>query len=465
VTIPLLTTKFYIPTLCPNLVPRLPLVERLDQGLQHGHRLALISAPAGFGKTTLVTEWLYSKAPNISSRSIAWLALDEGDNDPARFFTYLIAALQQIDEHIGLAAQSLLGAPQLPSFEALTTLIINDIEATSPFVLVLDDYHLIHTALIHEVLAFLVEHQPPQMHLCLVTREDPPFALPRLRVRGQITEIRAHDLRFTVQEAATFLNQVLNLVLDADSVAALETRTEGWVAGLQMAALSMQSRDDPAGFIAAFSGSNRHIIDYLADEVLNQQPSEIRDFFRQTSILERLNAPLCDALTERENSDKVLKQLEQANLFIVPLDDQRKWYRYHQLFADFLRTELVPEQAARLHLRAARWFETQDLLPEAVNHILAYAAATGDTLEAVQMITQAGNRALSDGAVITLLSWLDALPDEIVRASSWLAAYKAWCLLMTGQPDLVSRRAGALPRHAALRQNRRGDRRAFIPHD
>jgi LuxR family maltose regulon positive regulatory protein len=454
VTTPLLTTKLYIPPPRPNLVLRLRLVERLDEGLRLGRKLTLIAAPAGFGKTTLATEWLYSRDKEVSSRPIAWLALDEGDNDPARFFIYLIAALRQLDEGVGQATQSLLGSPQTPPVESLATTLVNDV-TTIPvhFVLVLDDYQSIHNALVHDALAFLLDYQPPQMHLLIATRTDPPLPLPRLRVRGQMTEIRADDLRFTAEEAETFLNQALGLPLDAEKIAALEARTEGWIAGLQLAALSMQNKEDIAGFVNAFSGSNRHVIDYLADEVLAQQPEEIRDFLHQTSILDRFCVSLCDAVGKADesadqrtdqslvrpcaDSQAVLERLERQNLFLVPLDDQREWYRYHRLFADFLRTDLAPERSATLHLRAAHWFEAHDLLPEAVNHILAYASATGNTDEATRVITLAGSRALSEGALVTLLGWLDALPEEVVRASGWLASFMAWSLLMTGQSEMA----------------------------
>jgi LuxR family maltose regulon positive regulatory protein len=436
---PLLTTKLYIPPPRPNLVPRPRLVERLDDGLRLGHKLTLIAAPAGFGKTTLATEWLYSEGQAVSSRSIAWLSLDEGDNDPARFFTYLIAALRQLDAGACQATQSLLGSPQMPSTESLATTLANDVGAIpAPFVLVLDDYQLIHNALVHDALAFLLDHQPPHMHLLIATRTDPPLSLPRLRVRGQMTEVRADDLRFTEEEAAAFLNQALGLPLDAEKIAALEARTEGWIAGLQLAALSMRGKGDVDSFIEAFSGSNRHVIDYLAEEVLAQQREKIRDFLHQTSILDRFCASLCDAVREGSaDSSAILEHLEHQNLFLVPLDDRREWYRYHRLFADFLRTELSPEQAAALHLRAAHWFETHDLLPEAVDHVLAHAAATVDSDEAARVVTLAGSRALSEGTLVTLLSWLDALPDEIVRASGWLTSFKAWCLLMTGQSEVA----------------------------
>ncbi|MBN1427089.1 MAG: hypothetical protein JXB07_01810 [Anaerolineae bacterium] len=435
-TTPLLNTKLHIPRTCYHLVPRPRLIERLEAGLHHGHSLTLIAAPAGFGKTTLVTEWLHSRSESISSCTVFWLSLDSGDNDPARFFAYLIAAIRQIDERVGQATQSLLGSPQMPPIESMAATLVNDMDVIpTPFILVLDDYQLIHNKLIHDALTFLLDHQPSQLHLLIVTRTDPPLPLPRLRVRRQMTEIRADDLRFTEEEAATFLNQALGLMLTDKEIAALEARTEGWIAGLHLAALSMQGKDDIAGFIDAFSGSNRHVIDYLADEVLARQSEDIRDFLHRTSILERFCAPLCHAVTGRSNSDEILRQLEQANLFLVPLDDQREWYRYHRLFADFLRTELAPDQSAALHLLAAYWFEAHDLLPEAVNHILAHTAATGDTKEAVRMITLAGSRAMSEGALVTLLGWLDALPDESVRNNGWLSSFKAWCLLMIGQSE------------------------------
>ena len=438
-TMPLLTTKFHTPApyldpaaaLRASLVPRLRLIERLNEGLRLGRKLTLISAPPGFGKTTLVAEWLARESP---SHSTAWLSLDEADNDPARFFVYFIAALQQLDENAGQTAQNLLGAPQLPPVASLMTLLTGDIADFPAFVFVLDDYHLIHTTLIHDAIEFLINYQPPQMHLCLATRTDPPLPLPRLRVRGQMTEIRADDLRFTTEEAAAFLNRALGLPLDADKIAALEARTEGWIAGLQLAALSMRGKKDIAGFIDAFSGSNRHVIDYLAEEVLAQQPGEIRDFMCQTSILNQLTASLCQAVTGKENSLALLRQLEQANLFLTPLDQRGDWYRYHRLFADFLRTELEPQQRAALHLKAARWYEANHLLPQAVDHALA----SGDTRESVRLIAQVGNWALSKCMIATVLGWLDALPDEIVRANGELASHKAWALFVTGHTEEAS---------------------------
>ncbi|MBN2007259.1 MAG: hypothetical protein JXA21_28165 [Anaerolineae bacterium] len=430
-TMPLLTIKFHTPVSYPNssaaleanLVLRPRLIERLDEGVRLGRKLTLVSAPPGFGKTTLVSSWVAA-----FQNQAVWLSLDEADNDPARFFVYFITALQRLDENAGQAAQALLGAPQLPPVASLMTLLIADIADLPAFVFVLDDYHLIHTSFIHDAVEFLINYQPPQMHLCLVTRADPPLSLPRLRVRGQMTEIRADDLRFTTEEAAVFLNRAPELALDADEVAALEARTEGWIAGLQLAALSMRGRKDIAGFIEAFSGSNRHVIDYLASEVLAQQPDEIRDFLCQTAILDQLTASLCQTVTGKENSAALLRRLEQANLFLAPLDQCGEWYRYHRLFADFLRTELEPQHRAALHLRAARWYEGNSLLPQAVEHALA----SGDIGESGRLIARVGYWALSKCMIVTVLGWLEALPDEVVRASSDLAAHKAWALFVTG---------------------------------
>ncbi|MBN1875074.1 MAG: hypothetical protein JXA33_12650 [Anaerolineae bacterium] len=443
-TMPLLATKFHTPTpyldpvaaLRAGLVPRPRLVERLDEGLCLGRKLTLISAPPGFGKTTLVSSWIaaFQHPQSTIHNQVAWLSLDEADNDPARFFVYLIAALQLLDENAGQAAQTLLGAPQLPPVASLLTLLIRDIADFPPFVFVLDDYHLIHTALIHDAIEFLINYQPPQMHLCLVTRTDPPLSLPRLRVRGQMTEIRADDLRFTIEEAAAFLKRALGLTLDANKVTALEARTEGWIAGLQLAALSLRGREDVAGFIDAFSGSNRHVIDYLAAEVLAQQPDELRDFLCQTSILDQLTTSLCQAVTGKENSAALLRQLQQANLFLTPLDQHGEWYCYHRLFADFLRTELAPQHRATLHLKAARWHEENRLLPQAVEHALA----SGDVGESARLIAQVGDWALSKCMIATVLGWLDALPDEIVRANGELASHKAWALFVTGRIEEAS---------------------------
>ena len=422
--VPLLTTKLAVPPIRRELVSRPRLMERLDASLHR--RLTLVSASAGFGKTTLLGEWASSCVHPVS-----WLALDEGDNDPVRFVQYLIAALQQVDGEIGRGVLGFLRSHQLPPPSSLMTALINEVAATAgPFFVVLDDYHAIHEGWIHEALEYLLEHMPSQMHLVLATRHDPPLSLPRLRVRGQLLELREDDLRFTAQEAAAFLGQALGLALDVQIVDALEARTEGWIAGLQLAALSMGGRPEEsmAGFVAAFGGSHRHVIDYLADEVLAQQPQEIGLFLRQTAILDRLTAPLCDALTGRDDSAAILRQLELANLFLVALDDRRIWYRYHQLFAEFLRTDLDETDRVNLHLRAARWFEGQGLWMESVKHALA----SGDVGESARAVGLAAHSALQSTALTTLQRWLDALPEQVVRESAELSTYKGFVLFYRG---------------------------------
>ena len=332
------------------------LIEQLNEGLSSGRKLTLISAPAGFGKTTLVSEWVAG-----CGRPAAWLSLDEGDNDPARFLTYLVAALQTIAPNVGEGVLRVLQSPQPPPIESILTTLLNEI-TTIPdnFILVLDDYHLIDSKAVDNALTFLLEHLPPQMHLVITTREDPNLPLARLRVRNQLTELRAADLRFTPSEAAEFLNQVMGLNLSAEDVAALETRTEGWIAGLQLAALSMQGHQDVPGFIQAFAGDHRYIVDYLVEEVLQRQPEPIRNFLLQTSILDRLNGPLCDAVTGQPGGKARLETLQRGNFFLIPLDDKRHWYRYHHLFADVLRMHLMteqPDQVPALHRRASEWYE------------------------------------------------------------------------------------------------------------
>ena len=466
-SIPLLATKLYAPPPRPNLVPRIRLTRRLAEGLQLGCKLTLVSAPAGFGKTTLVTEWLNGQAREQGSKGaeenslalaslhpstlaqVAWLSLDDEDNDAIRFLTYLIAASQRLDGSIG---QNLLHSRQLPPSEALVTLLVNDLAAIPhTFALVLDDYHVIKTALIHEIVELLLRRQPPQMHLVIISREDPPLPLSRWRVRGQIVEIRQEDLRFTAVESAAFLNQAMGLNLTAEAINALEARTEGWIAGLQLAGLSLQGRpaETIADFIDAFSGSHRYVIDYLVEEVLQQQPADIRRFLRQTAILERLSAPLCNAVTEQTNSKEVLTALEHANLFLIPLDDHREWYRYHHLFAEFLRTELESPQQAPLHQKASRWFESKGLLAEAIKHALSGQ----DIARAGRLIEQAAEGLLHNGELITLLGWLEALPDDFVRLNSDLSIYRGWVLWLLGQIEAAASYAeaaqAALPKNAA----------------
>jgi len=476
--VPLLTTKLYVPPARPELVLRPRLVERLNTGLEQAdgfaRKLTLISAPAGFGKTTLVTAWLQrlnpilqAGQPGDAERSFTWFSLDENDNDPARFSIYLLAALQVIDPAIGQAAQAMLGAPQPPPPEAFLTSLINDVAATShPFFLILDDYHLIRTLSIHQQLAFLLEHQPPQMHLVVATREDPPLPLARLRARGQMVELRQADLRFTQAETAEFLGRVMQLELASADVTALQRRTEGWIAGLQLAALSLRGRDDIQQCVQSFTGSHRYILDYLMEEVFQRLPAAVQDFLLKTSILERFSAPLCDAVrsegtgsSERGDSHQTLVALEQGNLFIVPLDESRQWYRYHRLFADLLRhrleMEASPSAVSELHRRASQWFLAQGYLAEAVQHSLAGS----DWEQAATLILDASKTMLQRGEVTTLLRWYQALPDGEVRAHPALCLEYSWVLILTGQIEAADAYLGLAYRAA---QAAPADQTAFL---
>jgi LuxR family transcriptional regulator, maltose regulon positive regulatory protein len=440
-TAPLLTTKLYIPPSRPNLVPRPRLIEQLNAGLHLGRKLTLISAPAGFGKTTLLSEWIASCERLEPVVRFAWVSLDQGDNDLARFWAYFIAALQSIHADIGEAALAMFRSPKPPPVEAFLTGLINEITAAKlgPFVLVLDDYHLIKTQSIHDALAFLLDHLPPQMHLVVATRADPPLPIARLRGRGQLTELRLTDLRFTLDEATEFLNQVTGLGLATDDVATLAFRTEGWIAGLQMASLamqariSMQGREDTASFINAFRGSDRYILDYLVEEVLQRQSDTVQAFLLQTSVLDRLTGPLCDAITGQGDGQTTLETLERANLFIVPLDNERQWYRYHRLFADLLRQRLLqsqPDQVSTLHRRASEWHEQNGFMGEAIEHALS----AEDLERAAHLVEQAAEATLMRSEAATLLRWVDALPDELVRARPTLCLFHAWALLLGGRP-------------------------------
>jgi LuxR family maltose regulon positive regulatory protein len=434
VSSPLLTTKLYIPPIRSELVSRPLLVERLNAGLfgqssRFARKLTLISAPAGFGKTTLVAQWVRD-----IGHPVAWLSLDEGDSDPARFFTYLVAALQTVESNIGQAAQAMMQTPQPPPPETVLTSLINDIAATHrPFMLVLDDYHLISALPIHQQIGFLLEHQPPHMHLVVATREDPPLPLSRLRARGQLVDVRQTDLRFTDKEAAEFLRQVMQLELSSVQMSALHRRTEGWIAGLQLVALSMQGSADVQGLVESFTGSHRYVLDYLVDEVFRRQPAGVQDFLLKTSILDRFSAPLCDAVAERDDSQDVLLNLEHANLFIVPLDQSRQWYRYHRLFADLLRHRLdtVTDEATSLHKRACRWYADNGFPADAVYHALA----ASDWETAASLIIESSGELLKRGQVVTLLGWLQALPEEIVLADPQLCLEYVWPLILTEQID------------------------------
>lgn len=348
----LLSAKLRAPGGRPNLVTRPRLIASLDDGLRAGHSLSLISAPAGFGKTTLIHEWA-----STSDRRVAWISVDEGDNDPATFLTYLAAALNPIDERIG--EQALQSGQAAAPQETLTRLLNALTDSGADLLLALDDYHFIRAFEVHALVEFFLENQPPGCHVVIGTREDPPLPLARMRARDQVTEIRESALRFTPDETAAFLNQTMNLGLSAESVAALGTRTEGWITGLQLAGLALREQSAAEEFIAAFAGDDRYVVEYLMAEVLERAPEGLRDFLRQTSILNRLSAPLCEALTGREDAQETLEHLESANLFLMPLDNRREWYRYHGLFAEVLRLTLSAEELASLHKKAADWYAAQ----------------------------------------------------------------------------------------------------------
>ena len=476
---PILATKLYLPPTRPQLVPRPRLIKRLDEGLLSGRipGVFLISAPAGFGKTTLLSEWVNQKveagALNIVHGSgetirpykVAWLSLDEGDNDPTRFLTYLVAAMQKIASTVGERALGILQSPQPPPIESILTDLLNEI-TTLPddFLLVLDDYHVIEAKPVDLALTFLLEHQPLQMHLVIATREDPLLPLARLRAQGQLVEMRAADLRFTLSEAADFLNQVMNLNLSADDIAALEARTEGWIAGLQLAALSMQGHQDTASFIQSFTGSHHFVMDYLVEEVLHQQPERVQNFLLRTSILDRLCGPLCDAvLLSRSGSasgQETLEYLERTNLFIVPLDNERRWYRYHHLFADLLQQRLhqsitsstgdAESRLNELHLRASQWYEDNDLQMEAFQH----AAAANNIERAEKLIDGKGIPLHFRGGVTPLLEWLETLPTSVMNARPSLWWRHASLLLINGQTVGVAEKLQAA--EAALAAALRG---------
>jgi len=461
--IPLLATKLHMPPIRPNLVSRPRLLEFLAQSFEH--RLILLSAPAGFGKTTLLSEWLATQPCPAG-----WLSLDRGDNDPVRFWTYLIAALQTIRPGLGESAQALLcNAPTSP-MESILTVLINDLASMGTCtVLVLDDYHAIDNPAIHGTLAFFLDHLPAGMHVVIATRVDPPMALAHLRAQGRLLELRVDKLRFTRKEATKFLNQRMALGLPAADIEILADRTEGWIAGLQLAALSLKGQTDASRFIHALSGSHRYILDYLVEEVLSLQPEDIQAFLLQTCILERLCGPLCDALVAGETSrhavedgadslppalvpivqtegqteqsrmrslsvsgQAILEHLERSNLFIIPLDEERKWYRYHHLFADLLRGRLIQSYGdahlQTLHSRAATWYEDNRLPAEAIHHALA----ARETEQAGRLIETIADSAWLSGEFYQVLRWIEALPEELMRSRPWLCVWYAWSRLQTG---------------------------------
>ncbi len=430
----LLATKLHVPRLRTPFIRRSRLVERLQQGMERA--LTLVSAPAGFGKTTLVAQWLAE-----SGTPVAWLSLEPEDNDPVRFLSYLIAALQRLDPHMGTAVLPLLQAPRPAPPERVMALVINELiaGAARDFALVLDDYHVISAEAIHRALIFLLGHLPSHMHLIIATRADPPLLLAGLRASRQLTEVRAADLRFATDEVSAFLREVMELDLPSETIAALERRTEGWVVGLQLAALSRQGGADVSTFLAAFTGSHRFVLDYLSEEVLSRQPAVVQTFLLHTSILERLSGALCDAVIGQEGSQAMLEALDRANLFVVALDEERGWYRYHHLFAEVLKSRLQQGEGslvAELHRRASAWYEQHEMLAEAIQHALA----APDLERAARLIEQHGMSFALRGQTHTMLGWLNALPDAVVRRHTRLGLYSAVMLLFTNQVEAAETR-------------------------
>ena len=424
----LLATKLHVPRPRQGFVTRPRLAGTLDEGLTR--RLILVCAPAGSGKTALVADWARS-----GKRPVAWLSLDAGDDDPARFWRHVVAALDRARPGIGELAGPLLGPPPPPSFEGLVTALINELAAQpseDEMVLVLDDYHLIGSQLVHSSVELLVEHLPPGLHLVLASRSDPALPLARLRAGGQLTELRTAELRFTVAEAAALLRESAGADLPDPAVAALAARTEGWVAGLQLAALSLGGQADPVGFVAAFSGSHRYVLDYLTEEVLERQPEQVRDFLLETSVLERLSGRLCDAVTGRDGSQAMLETIEQAGLFLVPLDEVRGWWRYHHLFADLLRARLRQERPGLipgLHHNAASWCEEHGLADDAVRHALG----AEDAVWAARLIERYTDELLCRSERVTVQRWLAALPARLAGSRPRLLLAQERLALLSGQ--------------------------------
>jgi LuxR family maltose regulon positive regulatory protein len=441
----LLETKLFVPRPRRGLVARPRLSERLSHVT--ASKLMLVSAPAGFGKTTLLAEWLAARsaAPN-DERQVAWLSLDPRDNDPAVFWPYFVAALQTAAPGVGVSALTLLQSARPAPIEVVLTELLNDLDALpNDVILVLDDYHIIDGQEVQAAMEFLLDHLPSNLHLVIGSRADPALPLARLRARGELVEIRAAELRFTLDEAAAYLTESMGLVLTAPDVATLEGRTEGWIAALQLAALSMQGRDDVAGFIAGFAGDDRYIVDYLVDEVLDRQPEGVRDFLVQTSILDRLSGPLCDAVTGRDDGTAMLKTLDRANLFVVPLDDSRRWYRYHHLFADVLQTHLMAERAEAandLHRRASQWYGQHAEPSPAIRHALA----AGDIDRAADLMELAIPELRRSRQEATIRGWLDVIPDEVVRVRPVLAIGFIGALMAGNEFDGVEPRLNDLER-------------------
>jgi LuxR family maltose regulon positive regulatory protein len=425
----LLATKLYHPSIPSQILRRQPLLDLLESGLAAEKRLILVCAPAGYGKTTLVCEWLQ----NISNA--CWISLEKGDNDPRLFFSYLVASLQKTFPGLCNQAQKLLETPQLPVLQAVLSLLLNDLALiNTQCVIVLDDYQAIHANVIHEGITFLLDHLPPNTHIVITTRSDPPLPLHRYRSRGQMVEIRADDLRFSDGEASSYMRDIVGVALAAAEITTLQRRTEGWVAGLQMAAISLRGRTDTAQFIRSLAGTNRYLLDYLIEEVFNNQPDAVQRFLMDTAILDRLCAPLCDALIKagEESSQEILQYLERSNLFIISLDDKRCWYRYHHLFQDLLTMRLkqsTPERMNALHRSAAEWYESNGWVSESVQHYIQGM----DFNRAADLVEQHTLRLFAQGELDQLVGWIQKLPADLSARRPWLSIHQAWVLAFAGK--------------------------------
>ena len=450
-----LRTKLCVPPLRPNWISRPRLDRRMDEGFER--KLTLISAPAGFGKSTLVIDWVHSrKVPAV------WFSVDKSDNDPEHFLTYIILGLQSLDDGTGKAALTMLNSPQPPPIESILINLINDlIQITTDLALILDDYHLVETKSIHDLIGFLLENLPEHVHMVIATRSDPPLPLARVRSQSLLTELRAADLSFTVDETARLFNQSLNIQLSPRDIQLLEKRTEGWAAGLQLAALSLQDRKNPSDFIKRFKGDNRYIADYLTEEVLGRQPEHLRTFLLQTSILGRLCGPLCDAVTDQENSAQILSALEKANLFVIPLDDERRWYRYHHLFGDLLgqRLRLNPdERVPELHHRASQWFSQNGFKNEAVDH--AFCAQNYE--RAAHLIEEIAEIDWDRARESQLLRWFKKLPDEQIDTHPKLCIFYARELFKSGYMDNAQKRLQAAEQMLESATFKESDRQGLL---
>ncbi len=436
-----LSTKLYIPPIQSSLVRRPRLVQALETGYLAGKRITLVCAPAGFGKTTIIREWITATKPE---KPFGWLSLDDGDNDPVRFLIYLVSAIQKTNPQIGQSILASLNSSQIPPLLDLVEALINEISfEAKPFLIALDDYHLIKKVEVHSILQLLLKRQPDALHLVIITREDPPFSLPRMRVQGQITEIRERDLRFSLSEAQAFLVRTMGLELSAQDIDKLEERTEGWAAGMQLAALALEdfsNEEERRAFIEAFTGSNRMIVDYLISEVLQRQSETTRQFLLWTSILDRFCAELCDQVVFNDDaegsSQPVLELLEQGNMFLVPLDNQRHWYRYHHLFSEMLFHSLrrsSPDQIPSLHRKASQWFESNGFISEAMKHALA--SKDWDFVNV--LLNRHALPMIFQGYLSLVIEWCREIPKSHLERSPDICIYYAWALVLTFRNDFL----------------------------